>query len=170
MHGLCRHGDTLQGGAGPAPPPLRAPSLCRATVPLTASASFTGLQPTETAPPTARQPPPTAYLTASGAASEVPFAPDASVVVPYAPKCMGTWDAAGCHDATTLLCTHAHVPHSVTARQPDHAGPGSRPRDTREVHVVLEEDHQSGENEVCETAWPPVASPPPPPARGCGAK
>ena len=48
------------------PPPSRTPSLCPATVPLTASAGFNGICNRQ------RQPPPTACPTASGAAFAVP--------------------------------------------------------------------------------------------------
>ena len=36
--------NALEGGGAPPPPPSRAPSLCPATVPLTASASFNGIR------------------------------------------------------------------------------------------------------------------------------
>ena len=58
------------------PPPLsRAPSLCPDTVCLTASASFNGIVADSNRPQPLWQPPPTACLTASGAASEVPSLP-----------------------------------------------------------------------------------------------
>ena len=55
-------------GGGTPPPPSRAPSLCPATVPLTASAGLTD----SNRPQPLWQPPPTAWPTAAGAASEVP--------------------------------------------------------------------------------------------------
>ena len=59
-------------GRGGRYPPSRAPSLCPATVPLTASAGFQASVTDSNRPQPLRQPPPTACLSASGAASEVP--------------------------------------------------------------------------------------------------
>ena len=56
-----------RGRLPPPPPPSRAPGLCPATVPLTASASLNGVC---NRPQPLWQPPPTACLTAPGAASE----------------------------------------------------------------------------------------------------
>ena len=60
-------------GGLPPPPSSRAPSLCPATVPLAPSASLNGFFVTDSNRPRPLwQPPPTAHLTASGAASEAP--------------------------------------------------------------------------------------------------
>ena len=54
------------------PPPSRSPSLCPATVSLTASANVNGFVTDSHRHQQLWQHPPTAYLTASGAASKVP--------------------------------------------------------------------------------------------------
>ena len=64
--------DAWEGGGVTPPPPSREPCLCPAAVPLTASASLNGICNRRNRPQPLRQPPPTACLTASGAASEVP--------------------------------------------------------------------------------------------------
>ena len=57
------------GGGGFPPAPYWAPTICPPTLPLRAPASFNGIC---NRPQLLRQPPPTACLTASGAASEAP--------------------------------------------------------------------------------------------------
>ena len=59
-------------GGSPPPPPSRAPSLCPATVPLTPASTFVT---DSNRPQPLRQPPPTACLTASRTAFEVPSLP-----------------------------------------------------------------------------------------------
>ena len=73
LHAWMGAGMHPKGAGAPPPPALpRAPSLCPGAVSLTANASFIGICNRQIPPPTAWQPPPTACLTASRAASEVP--------------------------------------------------------------------------------------------------
>ena len=73
-------GDALEGGEVPPPPSSRAPSLCPATVPRTASAPVPMAFVTDSnRSQPLRQPPPTACLTSSRAASKAPSVSNASL-------------------------------------------------------------------------------------------
>ena len=115
-------------GRGTAPPPpFRAPSLCPATVSLTPSATSMAFVTDSNRPQPLWQPPPTACLIASGAASEVP------------PLLMHPWLIPPAHGKPVCLRSRSHA-HGTPAHTPIPFEAGDEEGKRLQLHVTTQSE------------------------------